>query len=207
MVKDFLDDKGNGTGAEKLKFVIRKLTVTTRCHITTIDLCLHDNDRWHPCRLRGQDAERLATVLALRQFHADGAGRLETLAPCQALAYLDLSNDEIGDSGAERLTGVLGQSRALAHLNLGHNYIGAAGAKSLAGVLTQCPALAHLNLKDNLIGADGAGRLAVVLPQCPALTHLDLSRNTIGDEGAGSLAGVLTQCRVLAYTYLDLSGN
>ena len=59
--KSFLDDKVNGTTTEKLKFVIRKPTVlTVRCRITTIDsVSLNDNDRWHPCKLRGHDTKRL----------------------------------------------------------------------------------------------------------------------------------------------------
>ena len=80
----------------------------------------------------------------------------------------------IGEGGAERLAGVLGQCTALAHLNLRINEIGPAGAQSLAGVLGQCAELAHLDLCQNSIGPDGAESLAGVLAQCPALAHLDL---------------------------------
>jgi hypothetical protein len=42
--------------------------------------------------------------------------------------------------------GVLAQSTALALLNLSYNDIGNYGAERLAGMLTQCAALAYLNL-------------------------------------------------------------
>jgi hypothetical protein len=55
------------------------------------------------CDMKGQDAERLAGVLA----------------QCPALAHLDLSDNYIfGSAGAERFAGVLGQCRELVHLNL-----------------------------------------------------------------------------------------
>jgi Ran GTPase-activating protein (RanGAP) involved in mRNA processing and transport len=58
--------------------------------------------------MKGQDAERLAGVLA----------------QCPALAHLDLSgNSDFGPAGAERLAGVLGQCRELLHLNLSSDYI------------------------------------------------------------------------------------
>jgi hypothetical protein len=47
-------------------------------------------------------------------------------------AALDRSgNDKFGAAGAERLAGVLGQGAALAHLNLSNNRIGDAGAQRL----------------------------------------------------------------------------
>jgi hypothetical protein len=65
------------------------------------------------CGMKGQDAERLAGVLA----------------HCPALAHLDLSgNSDFGAGGAERFAGVLGQCRELVHLNLCSSGIDAAGA-------------------------------------------------------------------------------
>jgi hypothetical protein len=124
------NDARNGTAAEKLQVVMRQLPLMTGwCRITT--LALPD------CDMEGQDAERLAGVLA----------------QCPALAHLDLSgpawSENIGTGGAERLAAVLGQCTALVHLNLSGNHIIAGGAERLAGVLAQCPALAHLDLGIN----------------------------------------------------------
>jgi hypothetical protein len=180
--RSFWDDARNGTAAEKLTFVMRQLlVVTARCRITTLEL--------PRCEMKGQDAGRLA----------------EVLAQCPALALLDLGENNIGPDGPETLAGVLGQCTALAHLDLSENNIGPDGADRLAGVLGQCAALAHLDLSDNKIGEAGAGRLAGVLGQCAALTHLDLSYNEIGEAGEEIFAGVLSHCTALVH--LNLSGN
>jgi Ran GTPase-activating protein (RanGAP) involved in mRNA processing and transport len=169
----FWSDFRNGTAAEKLQFVLRQLTpLTTWCRISTLDL--------HQCEMNGQDAERLAGVLA----------------QCPALAHLDLcglveggrtGGNQIGPDGAESIAGVLAQCPALAHLDLWNNGIGYEGAMSLAGVLAQCTALTHLNLRYNQIGPGGAESIAGVLAQCTALTHLNLWNNGIGAVGKGRL--------------------
>jgi hypothetical protein len=184
--RSFWDDARNGSAKAKRQFVLRQLAAMTaktnsRCRISTLELL--------DCDMKGQDAKRLAGVLA----------------QCPALAHLDLSgNSDFGAAGTERLAGVLGQCRELVHLNLSSNWIGAGGAERLAGVLAQCTALAHLNLSHNLIGI-GVESLAGVLGQCPALTYLNLRDNEIGNAGAESLAGVLAQCTAL--THLDLWYN
>jgi hypothetical protein len=139
--RGFWDDARNRTEAEKRQFMFGQLTIMTAwCIISTLEL--------PECDMKGQEAERLAGVLA----------------QCPALAHLDLSgNYHFGAAGAERIAGVLGQCRELVHLNLSGNQIGPAGAERLAGVLAQCPALAHLNLSGNQIGPAGAERLAGVL--------------------------------------------
>jgi hypothetical protein len=77
--------------------------------------------------MKGQDAERLAGVLA----------------QCTAPAHLDLSdNSDFGADGVGSIAGALGHCRELVHLNLSDNNIEAAGCRS-AG---QYAALAHLNL-------------------------------------------------------------
>jgi Ran GTPase-activating protein (RanGAP) involved in mRNA processing and transport len=214
--RSFWDDARNGTEQAKLQFVLRQLAAMTaqsphsRCLITTLEMPY--------CDMKGQDAERLAGVLAQcpalahldlslnYNFGAGGAERLAgVLGQCPALADLNLNRNYIGAGGAEMLAGVLPQFTALAHLDLSWNQIGAGGTQRLAGVLGQCPALAHLNLSCNQIGPGGAERLAGVLPQCPALAHLNLCCNRIEAAGAERLAGVLAQCEALAH--LNLRAN
>jgi Ran GTPase-activating protein (RanGAP) involved in mRNA processing and transport len=97
---------------------------TNQCRISTLEL--------PRCEKKGQDAERLA----------------EVLAQCRELAHLDLSgNSFFGAAGTERLAGVLGQCWELVHLDLSSNLIKSSWAASLAGVLGHsCTALAHLDL-------------------------------------------------------------
>jgi hypothetical protein len=103
--RSFWYDARNGKFAEKLQIVMRQLPLMTAwCRITTLELPC--------CDIKGQDAEKLAGVLA----------------QCPALAHLDLShNYNFGAAGAERLAEVLGQCRELLHLNLGHNNINGIG--------------------------------------------------------------------------------
>jgi hypothetical protein len=76
--RSFWNDARNGTGEAKLQFVLRQLAAMTAwCRITTLEL--------PNCKIIGQDAERLA----------------EVLAQCPALAHLDLSgNLNFGAAGA-----------------------------------------------------------------------------------------------------------
>ncbi len=204
----FWDDARSGTHKAKRQLVMRQLTLMAAwCRISTLEL--------PECDMKGQDAERLAAVLAQcpalahldlsdnYNFGSAGAEKLAgVLGQCRELVHLNLWGNKMGNAGAESLAGVLGQCRELMHLNLGHNVIGAGGAGRLAGVLPQCTALAHLNLRDNDIGAGGAERLAGVLGQCRKLVHLNLRGNKIGAGGAERLAGVLVQCPALAYLNL-----
>jgi hypothetical protein len=159
----------NDTAAEKLAFVFRQLAaLTARCRITKINFgpfrsWLNDGGPGHPCRINGQDAVRLA----------------EVLAQCAALARLNLSSNGIGAGGAKSLAGVLAQCTALVQLDLSgyrsrylssymphdYNRIGDAGAESLAGVLGQCPALAYLDLRGNSIEVVEAHRIRWSLPK------------------------------------------
>jgi len=83
--RSFWDDARNGTEKAKRQFVLRQLAALTIRHIITLEL-------WR-CGMEGQDAERLA----------------EVLAQCTALTHLDLGrNSDFGAAGAERLGGVLG---------------------------------------------------------------------------------------------------
>jgi hypothetical protein len=168
----FLEDERNGTAAEKLRLIFRQLAAfSARSRITTLELCYHGAFTY-PCRIKGQDAERLAGVLA----------------QCPALAHLNLGENQLRTGGAENLAGELPQCRALTHLDLSADNIGDSGAESLARVLAQCPALNHLSLAVNQIGEAGAESLAGVLGQCPTLTHLNLSHN--GYNYSGGLGAV-----------------
>ena len=77
----------------------------------------------------------------------------------QKSEHLDLSDNQIGPAGTERLAGVLGQCTTLVHLNLSCNVIGSDGTESLPGVLGQCTALTQVDLQYNDIETVGEGRL------------------------------------------------
>ena len=96
---------------ERLLHILTELEkMTSRCRITILDL--------KNCGMSGQDAERLAGVLA----------------QCPALSELYLNDNELGAEGAGRLAGVLPQCPALSYLNLSSNEIGAEATDRLRAV-------------------------------------------------------------------------
>jgi hypothetical protein len=92
----FLDAKFSGKAAEKLAFVLRQLTAMTDwCRITTIELFFDEDRRRHPCVIKGQDAKRLARVLAqcpaLTHLNLSGAEAIKSDLPGQRVLQLKVS--------------------------------------------------------------------------------------------------------------------
>ena len=115
--RNFWDDSHNGTEKEKYQFVLSQIVVlTVRWIIITLEL--------PHCGMEGQDAESLAEVLAhrpaLEHLHLSGNSNF-------------MYNVGIGDAGTESLAGVVEQCTTLTHLNLRDNNIETTGAERLAG--------------------------------------------------------------------------
>ncbi|KAG1967765.1 MHC class II transactivator [Pimephales promelas] len=69
---------------------------------------------------------------------------IEVLPSLQSLQHLDLEKNQIGDSGAEKLSGVLQFLTCLKLLNLSQNLIGDVGVEKLAKALASIPSLQSL---------------------------------------------------------------
>ncbi|XP_076839875.1 MHC class II transactivator isoform X2 [Brachyhypopomus gauderio] len=116
---------------------------------------------------------------------------VELLPALQSLQHLDLENNKIGDSGAERLACVLPSLTSLKMLNLSQNSIGDAGLKKLAQALSDVSSLQSLSLYVNEIADVGAENLALVLPAMQSLLDLDVRYNKFTDIGAQKLSNAL----------------
>ncbi|XP_051877703.1 MHC class II transactivator [Pristis pectinata] len=120
------------------------------------------------------------------------------------LKYLDLegpssqkvkmSENKIGDEGAERLAEVLSNLTSLEKLILSRNQIADRGAQELARSLPNLKFLRTLSLYDNVIGDKGAEKLAEILPVMKSLKVLDVKFNKITDVGAQRLTQSLKHC-------------
>jgi hypothetical protein len=129
------------------------------------------------------------------------------------LRTLDLSTNEIGDTGCRTLADRVCQHASLESLSLQNNRITDKGASLLAqAVLRKATSsrkgLKTVNLSNNQIGDAGCTEWAEVLQQAGeynTVETLDLGDNFIGDEGAGTWVEVLDQITTLQH--LDLSGN
>ena len=122
------------------------------------------------------------------------------------LTHLNLSGNEIDESGAKLLSEALFDNTALTHLNLDDNLVGASGAAYLSFTLpVNHTTLTYLNLDGNLVQAGVTSLSWALSHNTTALTDLNLVRNEIDDSGAESLSMALSNNTTL--THLNLSGN
>jgi hypothetical protein len=94
-----------------------------------------------------------------QELHETAMRQLPLMTAWCRISTLELNYCDMKVQDVESLAGVVAQCPALVHLHLSDNQIGDAGAERLAGVLAQCPALVHLDLRINRIGTVGEGRL------------------------------------------------
>ena len=122
------------------------------------------------------------------------------------LTHLNLSGNEIDESGAKLLSEALFDNTALTHLNLDDNLVGASGAAYLSFTLpVNHTTLTYLNLDGNLVQAGATSLSWALSHNTTVLTDLNLARNEIDDSGAESLSRALSVNTTL--THLNLSGN
>ena len=122
-----------------------------------------------------------------------------------SLTSLDLCSNRIGDAGAKSLSHALTLNSNLTSLSLRGNNIGDTGAESLSQALTVNSSLTDLDLRRNRIGYNGAASFSKALKRNSSLTSLDLSENSVGATGAKHLSQALKVNSSL--TNLDLRGN
>ncbi|XP_053936914.1 MHC class II transactivator isoform X1 [Cuculus canorus] len=122
---------------------------------------------------------------------------VEILAAFPSLQHLDLdalSENGIGDEGAESLSEVFPTLTSLETLNLSQNKITDVGAEKLATALPSLSSLKTLSLYNNSICDIGAENLAKVLPAMASLRVLDIQYNKITGVGAQQLTDSLRKC-------------
>lgn len=105
------------------------------------------------------------------------------------ITAINLSNNQIGDDGAE----ILSELKNLVKLNLSCNYITPGGAKHLSKLKN----LVELNVSSNEIGSEGAEAIS----NLKNLVVLNLANNSVGDSGAVAIS---TLPNLLS---LDVSAN
>ena len=112
-----------------------------------------------------------------------------SIANLTSLTSLDLGWNNIGDEGAQALSGLVN----LTSLDLTRNDIGDEGVQALKGLVN----LTSLDLRDNDVGAEGMQALKGLVN----LTSLDLANNGIGAEGMQALESLVN------LTSLDLTNS
>lgn len=124
---------------------------------------------------------------------AAGAMSLQGLVvSSQYLLGLDLSNNELGDLGAQAMArGLQHSSCLLQTLDLSFNQIDEAAAKALATMLRTNNTLQRLNLSFNNLGDQGTRLMVSALLRNFSLRLLNLRRNGITNLGAMYVASYL----------------
>ncbi|XP_067912485.1 MHC class II transactivator isoform X2 [Heterodontus francisci] len=200
-----------------LKFSVNPFEIKSLKDIDDLDLLvqIHKDRRFLSCthNTSGGELYELPAVRTLQMLEfalgpvngPQGFRKLTKILPALAfLKYLDLegpssqkvkmSENKIGDEGAERLAEVLSNLTSLEKLTLSRNQIADRGAQELARSLPNLKFLKTLSLYDNIIGDKGAEKLAEILPVMKSLKVLDVKFNKITDVGAQRLTQSLKNC-------------
>ena len=177
LTQNSLEDRGAHAMAENLS--------SRNCRLESLNLCQN--------KIRYKGAYHLADAFVQ--------------AKNTSLKRLDLSNNFIGQEGAEAFGVVLRFSYTLYELNLSRNNIGDEGVEVIARGLRENAdtQLRRLDLSWNGIKDDGARNLSYMLRDNSVLAYLNLKSNFICDPGVKALALSLPYSMVLEE--LDLTGN
>lgn len=145
--------------------------------------------------------------------------------PLSRVSHLDLSANDIGESGAgfrrrmtpaaddkpdNRLVGVPPSDLLHPTDSSPATVAETSSLIALTSSLASAPSLRRLDLGYNNLGDAGAGAIASAFPLGlgASVAELDLQRNSIGDEGAAALARALEECiEGVMVRSLDLRSN
>ncbi|XP_078276217.1 uncharacterized protein LOC144605049 [Rhinoraja longicauda] len=130
-----------------------------------------------------------------------------TLSTNHSLWQLDLSWNELGDSGVKLVSAALGNPDCkIQRLGLNHVGLTYSGAKDLASALSTNPSLMQLDLSLNKLGDSGVKLVSAALrnPDCK-IQRLELLTVGLTDSGAEDLVSALSTNTSLME--LELSGN
>ncbi|XP_078682082.1 uncharacterized protein LOC144916671 [Branchiostoma floridae x Branchiostoma belcheri] len=134
---------------------------------------------------------------------------ISSLAPYMrhlvGLRELDISSNEIGDTGLESLTTVLHTFTAMQVLGLSFTGISPTGMRTLVPALCKLTRLISLDISYNDIGDPGLQCLAAILHHLTAMKVLDLSITHISDRGISSMIKALPH--LVQLQVLNVSNN
>ena len=114
--------------------------------------------------------------MALCSLGPTGADKIgEMLCHNNSIVSIDLANNDIKDSGVERLVYHLNKNNKLQHLDLGGNFITAVGADHIRRLIgTDHPTLTSIELSNNFLGDRGI--FVILSPLNVTMEHIGLRR-------------------------------
>ncbi len=148
----------------------------------------------------------LTLNMSCNQVGDSGATAIaEALRHNQTLTTLNMSQNRVGDSGATAIAEAVCHNQTLTTLDMSENRVGYSGATAIVEALRHNQTLTTLDMSWNQVGDSGATAIAEALRHNHTLTTLDMSRNQVGDSGATAIAEAVRHNRTL--TTLSMSGN
>ena len=147
-----------------------------------------------------------ALSLSNNEFSAKGIGSIATILCHKGLRRFELSGANLTGPDLSPLVRPFITARSLTSLRLSNNPLGNAGAECLAKMLVTNRDLAFLKISTCKIGRIGAAHIGYALQFNTSLVGLDLSCNEIGNEGAKHIAGAIQVNRSLIYITLSYNG-
>ena len=134
----------------------------------------------------------------------DGAELLSKgITNTKILRELDISNNNIGPSGTTAIANALTFNTSLQQLSISNNNIGPSGTTAMANALTINTSLQQPDISDYNIGPSGTIAIANALTINISLQQLDISENNIGPSGTMAIVNVLANNTSLQKLYMD----
>ncbi len=161
-------------------------------------LTLIDLENYPVHRISQTTIDQATALMARNAAVIDAIRKLRN----NTITTLDLSSQQINDTGAKLLADALRNNSSLTRLNLSSNQITEVGAAALTEVLQVNKSIIVFLFYDNQIGDLGATAIAQALKINKTLDTLDLNSNHIGDPGAIAIGKALEINTRLAYLYL-----
>ncbi|CAH2107660.1 unnamed protein product [Euphydryas editha] len=215
---------------------VRAMTIalTNNSYVRRLDLSsnfLNDDACYHLGQMLGENVILQELILSGCRIQAEGVKRLVIFFASRSIEELDLSRNNIGDSGFEYLAHQLVKGAVIKKLNLSYNDLSSTAATSFATAIEGNNKTTHLDLSWNkmsslkdvneLLGRLGESKVLVELNMSwnslkisrilrrllavQTLRILDLSNNRLGKLAATIIASNLESAKSL-HT-LDLSFN
>ena len=141
--------------------------------------------------------------MSFNELTAQEADAISDMTIC--LEELDISDNELGDHGAELLSKGIINTKTLRVLNISKNNIGPSGTMAIANAISNNTSLKELRISNNKLGDHEAELLSKRLEN-NKLKVLDISNNNIGPSGTKIIANALFKNTSLQELYMKNIG-
>jgi serine/threonine protein kinase len=190
-----LIDKVRETGPEflishcTLSCLVRHMVLSVTRHVSTIS---------HRLRVRHHHLPPQVNLAVARldvsRNEIDDTGAIalaRAVEVSQSLLYVYLYGNAFQDAGSIAIADALRVNTTVKALDMSQNRVGVAGGAAFGGTLRANATLRDLNLSFAHLGAGGVAALAGGLAVNASITALNLGTNAMGDDGAVALAAAV----------------